>query len=152
MLTLSEPDPRRGDGDEGLVAPVKLIVSCGDSSEVFDTTKEALDQVAPLVEMSVKIALLGSVGARGNDRLCTAGRDGVDQGVAVVRFVGSNRVSGNAFKQRLGFVYVGHLSGCQTPAGEVAERFDQRMDFRSQPSARAADRLLAFFFWAPAAC
>jgi hypothetical protein len=38
-------------------------------------------------------------------------------------------------EKRAGFVYVGHLSGCQTPAGEVAERFDQRMDLRCQPSA-----------------
>lgn len=151
-MTLSKPDPRCGDGDERLVAPVKLVVSCGDSAEVFDTAKEALDQVAPLVEMSVKIALLGSVGTRGNNRLCTAGRDGVDQGVAVVGFVGGDRVGVDALKQRLGFVYVGYLSGCQAPAGEVAERFDQRMDLRCQPSARSADCLLAFFFWAPAAC
>jgi hypothetical protein len=32
-------------------------------------------------------------------------------------------------------VYVGDLSGCQAPAGEVAERFDQRMDLGCQPSA-----------------
>lgn len=135
MLTLSEPDPRRSDGDECLVAPVKLIVSRGDSAEVFDPAKEALDQVAPFVKMSVKIALLGSVGTGGNDRLCTAGRDGVDQGVAIVGFVGGNRVSRDALEQRLGFVYVGHLAGCQAPAGEVAERFDQRMDLRGPPPA-----------------
>lgn len=152
MLTLSEPDPRRGHGDECLVAPVKLIVSRGDSAEVFDATKEALDQVTRLVEMSVKGALLGSVGTRGNDRLCTASRDGVDQGVAVVGFIGSNCFGRDARKERLSFVYVGCLSGGQAPAGEVAESFDQRMDFRSQPSARSPDRLLSFFFWAPAAC
>jgi hypothetical protein len=49
-------------------------------------------------------------------------------------------------------VYVGRLSGGQAPAGEVAESFDQSMDLRCQPSARSADRLLSFFFWAPAAC
>ena len=102
---------------------------------MFDTTKEALNQVAPLIEMAVKIALLGSVGTRGNDRLCTAGRDGVDQGVAVVGFVGRNRIGVDALEQRLGFLYVGDLSGCQAPAGEVAERLDQRMDLRCQPSA-----------------
>ena len=135
MLTLSQPDPRGGDGDEGLVAPVQLIVSRCDSTEVFDTTEEALDKVAPLVNVPVKAARLGSVRTWGNDRLCTAGRDGVDQGLGVVGFVGRNRAGCHALKQRLGLAHVGRLSGGKVPAREVAEGFDQGMDLRAQPSA-----------------
>ena len=124
MLTLGQPNPRRGNGDERLVAPVKLVVSRGDSTKMLDTTEKSLDQVAPLVDMPVVGALLGSVRTRGNDRLCTACCDGVDQRVAVVGFVGSNRLGRDALKQWLGFADVGRLAGGQPPAREVAERFN----------------------------
>jgi hypothetical protein len=44
------------------------------------------------------------------------------------------------------------LAGCEAPAGEVAEGFDQGMDLCCQPSTRSANRLCSLFFWAPAAC
>ena len=144
MLTLSEPDPRGSDGDERLEAPVELIVARCDSAKVFDTTEKALNKVASLVDVAVEGAWLGAVCTRGDNRLCTAGGNGVDQGIAVVGLVGSNRFGDYAFKQRFGCGYVRSLSGCQSPAGKVAERFDQSMDLRTQPSAGPADRLRSF--------
>lgn len=54
---------------------------------MFDAAKEAFDHVTTPIEMAVEVALLGAVGARGNDRLGTTGGDDVDQRVAVVGFV-----------------------------------------------------------------
>jgi hypothetical protein len=151
-LTLGEPDARRGDSDERLEALVEFVIARCDSAEVFDTTKEALDKVAALVNVAIKGARPGSVGARGDDRLRTAGRDGVDQGLGVVSLVGSNRFGRDAVEQRRGYGHVGRLSGCQAPPREVAEGFDQGMDFCGQPPARPANRLGALFLGAPAAC
>jgi hypothetical protein len=102
--------------------------------------------------VAIKGARLSSVGTRGDDRLRTAGRDGVDQGLGVVSFVGSNRFGRDAIEQRLGFGHVSRLSGGQAPPCEVAEGFDQGMDLCGQPPARSANRLGALFFGAPAAC
>ena len=152
VLTLGEPNPSGSDDDERLVAPVQLVVSRGDSAKVFDATKEAFDQVTSLIEMAVEVALLGAVGARGDDRLGATGGDGLDQRVAVVGFVGRYGPGGNARQQRLGFAHVGRLAGGQAPAGEVAESFHQGMDLGGQAAARATDRLGPLFFGAPAAC
>jgi hypothetical protein len=48
--------------------------------------------------------------------------------------------------------HVSLLSGCRAPARAIAESLDQSMELGSQPAARAANRLRAIFFWAPAAC
>jgi hypothetical protein len=42
-LTLSEPDPRGGDGDERLEASIEFLVAGCDATKVFDATEEALD-------------------------------------------------------------------------------------------------------------
>ena len=45
-MTLGEPDPRGSDGDERLEARVEFVIARGDSAEMFDATKEALDHRA----------------------------------------------------------------------------------------------------------
>jgi hypothetical protein len=152
VLTLSEPNPRCSDGDERLVATVEFIVAGGNSAEVLDPTEEALNEVAPFVDVPVKVARVGPVGSRRNDHFCTTGRDGVDQGLRIIGLVGGNGVGCHTLKQRLGLGHVGRLSGCEAPPSEVAEGFDQGMNLRCQPATRPANRLGALFFWAPAAC
>jgi hypothetical protein len=44
------------------------------------------------------------------------------------------------------------LSGREHHLDGIAERIDQSVDFGGQPAARAADRLFAVFFRAPALC
>jgi hypothetical protein len=114
--------------------------------------KKAFDQVASLIEMAVEVALLGTVGARGDDRLGTTGGDGLDQRVAVIGFVGRDGPGGDARQQRFGFAHVGRLVGGQAPAGEVAESFHQGMELGGQAAARATDRLDPLFFGSLAAC
>ena len=118
---------------------------------MFDTKKEARYQVTPLVEMAFALALLGAVGAWGNDCLGTAGGNGVDQGFAVLGFVGRHGRGGHARQQRRGCAHVSRLPGGQAPAGEVAKSFDQRVELGGQAAARPTDGLLAVLFWAPAA-
>ena len=101
--------------------------------------------------MSIKSARLGSICTRRDDRLGTAGRDDVDQGLGVIGFVGSNSLSLDALKQGFCFGHVGRLSGGKAPASEVAEGFDQGMDLCCQAATGASKRLISFFYWAPAA-
>ena len=152
MLTLSEPDPGGGDGDERFVAPVQLVVPGCDSAKVLYPTEETLDEVTPFIDVAIKGPRLDTVCSRRNHRLRTGPDDSVDQGLGVVGFVGGNRNGLDSLKQWLRFAHVGHLSGCQPPASEVTEGFDQGMDLRCQSATRPADGLRAFFFWAPAAC
>lgn len=63
-MTLGEPDPSGGDGDERFIVPVQLVVSGGDPEGVFDPTKQPLDQIASLVKIAVEVALLGVDGTR----------------------------------------------------------------------------------------
>ena len=151
-MTLSEPDPSCGDGDERLVSSVQLVEARCDSAKVLEAAREAFDEIAPLVDVAIKGAWFDSVCAWGNHRLGTGCYDGVDQRLGVVGFVGSNRIGADAREQWLRFAHVGRLSGCQAPTPEVAEGFDQGMDLRGQAAARATDGLRTFFFWAPAAC
>ena len=148
MLTYdsSEPNPRCGDDDERLEAYVELVIARGNSTKVFDATEKAFDQVAPFVQMSVEGARLAPVGPRGDDGLGTAGRNGLDQGIAIVGFVCGDRLGVDAREQGLGGTDVGGLSRCELPASEVAERFDQGMNLRCQAAARTSDGLCTVFF------
>jgi len=111
--------------------------------------QKKLDKVATLIDVPIEAARLVPIGTRGNYRLRAAGRDGVDQGIGVVRFVRSNRLGGNAGEQRFRFADIRCLPRCQAPAGEVAEAFDQGMDLGGQPSTGATDRWRTFFFSGP---
>jgi hypothetical protein len=152
VLTLREPDPRCDDGYERFVVSIQLVVASGDSSKMLDTTEEALNEVTPFVDVAIKGARFDSVYSRRNHCLRTRRDDSVDQGLGVVGFVGGNRIGLDSLEQWLRFAHVGPLPGCEAPAREVAEGFDQGMDLRCQSATRPANGLLAFFFCAPAAC
>ena len=55
-------------------------------------------------------------------------------------------------QQRLRASQIVRLSGREHHLDGIAERIDQGVDFGGQPAARAADRLFAVFFRAPALC
>jgi hypothetical protein len=110
---------------------------------VFDTTEEALNQVAPLVEMAIKGSHLSAVHTRGDHRLCTALGEGVDQDLCVIGSLSNHRLGVNALEQCLGLGHIGRLSGGETP---TAQTLDQSLDLRCRTTAWAANGLCTCFF------
>jgi hypothetical protein len=60
-IELSEPNSDGGDFDEAHKVDEELVVSGCDASELLELVEEALDEIALLVEFSVKRALDFSV-------------------------------------------------------------------------------------------
>jgi hypothetical protein len=82
-----------------------------------------------------------------NDRRCTAAGNLRHQGIGVKGFIRYHRLCGNVLQQRWRLHHVVHLPAGQAPTRQLAQAFHQRMDLRAQPTARAPQGLVAFF-WA----
>ena len=90
------------------------------------------------------------VGLGRNDRRDVAPFECVSEGVGVEGLVAKHLVDED--QQRLRASQIVRLSGREHHPHGIAERIDQGVDFGGQPAARAADRLFAVFFRAPALC
>ena len=66
--------------------------------------------------------------------------------------VGDQPIGGHLRQQRVGADQIMRLSRRQQKSQWLAERVDQGMDFRAQPTAAAADGLILIFFWARRRC
>jgi len=61
------------------ITPTRRKRKRDDASELLDATKEALDQIAVLLDMAIEGTWVESVGARWNDSLAALRRDGFDK-------------------------------------------------------------------------
>ena len=66
----------------------EFVVARGDASEMLETCKEALDQIASAVQMSVELARCQAIGSRRNHGFGASGFDLGDEMVGVVALVG----------------------------------------------------------------
>lgn len=129
-----------------------MVVASGDAAKMLEAIEEALDEISCSIQMTIVMALHKSVGAGRNHRLRPRALDRCHQGVGVVALVGNQGGAAQALDQFLGTVDVGDLSGGQDKAQRVSDSIDRKMQLRAQPASRPAERLIAGFFWAPAAC
>jgi hypothetical protein len=80
------------------------------------------------------------------------GLNAVNQGVGIVALVSQHRIGFQTIQKRFGLRDIRHFSAGQQPTHRITQRIDYRMNFARQTATRTADRLMAFFFWAPAEC
>ena len=104
------------------------------------------------IEHEITTARHLAVGLGRNHRRDVAPFECVNEGVGVEGLVAKHRPWIDRFQQRLRASQIVRLSGREHHLDGIAERIDQGVDFGGQPAARAADRLFAVFFRAPALC
>lgn len=130
-----------------------LEVACGDASEVLQAVEEALDEVAPAVEVWVygsndaDIALAGDVG--GGAR----GLDGLGDRAAEVAAIGDHIAAEMERANQFGCgCLVGRLTWGENEADWPAATVDHGMDLGSQSPTGATDGVIRAPFLPPAAC
>lgn len=117
------------------------------ASEMFETSEEAFDQMACLVEIAIERAWGKAIGAGRNHRLGGRGFDLRYEVIGVVSLVGSHRLSRQMFDQLGSVVEVGKLSCRQNDSQRIAQGVDRDMPFGAQSTPRPTDFLTPGFFW-----
>lgn len=119
---------------------------------MLEAIEEAFDEISLPIQMAIVMALHKSVGARRDDRLCAHALDSCHQGVGVIPLVGDQCGASQILDQFLGTVDVGNLPSSQDEPQRISGSIDRKMQLCTQPAPRPAERLIASFFCAPAAC
>lgn len=134
--------------DHGGEALVGLVGAHCDALEFLELAEEVLDEMPPFVHLLVDGERLCSTRMLGDDGLGAARVEFGDDGVAVERLVGDQRVEGQSLDERL-HTHREALSGQQHEAHEIAKRISERQDFRGHAALRTADRLALRLPFAP---
>jgi hypothetical protein len=127
-------------------------IVCGYGPKVLELVEEAFDEVALTIERKVAAARRLAVGFWRNHRGDAAAGKAIDERVGVECLVAQQRLRIDSLQQRRRASQIVGLPRCEPHIDGIAEGIDQDMDFGRQSAARAADRLLAVFFRAPALC
>ncbi len=102
-------DEGKGEADEGGIAARSLALAPDDPGEVFDPTKQVLDQVATLIGLSIVRDRPLTVALGGNDGLSTVLGTPVAQFVGVVSSIADEPLDYQALQERQG---VGQSAAC----------------------------------------
>jgi hypothetical protein len=154
-ILLFEPDSDSGKSDETHEVDEQLVVSGGDTAELFELVEEALDDVALLVEIDVVGTLDLAVSFRRDDDLCAGLGHPVDEMVGIIALVGDGRARDEAVDKIMRKGDVIALPRSPDQADRIAQRIAGSVDFGAQPAARPAQALgirPPFALRAPAAC
>ena len=133
-------------------ACVGFFVSRGDAPELLEIVEEILDEMAPFVHPEVARDRAHPIGLGWNyGHGASAVQFGADP-VDVEGLVGQQGLEVDPLDQRRNADAVVALAGKQQEARQVAERIDERDDFRRQPASRSADGLILSPPLAPVPC
>jgi hypothetical protein len=149
------PDPYdcSSDGDDGEKVSGGFLVSCGDTSELFEAAEAAFDEMTLGVEVLVERILHGSRRVVGDDGEGALGGDGVAEVIRVISGVGHHHFCREPLDQGAGLGRVALLAGRQDEADRTSQTSDGQVYFGAQAAARTSKRLILNpFFWAPLAC
>ena len=102
--------------------------------------------------MTVILSLLHAVGFWWNHRFNFALNKLFEYMICIIGLVRPHSIGLEFFNQRLCMRNVANLPTTEQIAQWIAQRIDCSMDFGTQPAPGASKRLIACFFWAPAAC
>ena len=131
----------------------QFVVAGCDGPESLEFAEEALDEVAFAIEGEVGFALDASACVVRNDRGDSALIQGFDQGVGIVSLVSEKRFRFDLFEQGCRLGQIVSLARGKRQSDRIAQRVDDGVDFRCQPSSGSSDGLIsALFFRAPALC
>lgn len=148
-----EPDFDGGEMKHTKKAVGELVVAGGDGSVDLEMSDLALDPTALAVELFVPADRRLAVRARRDDRANTAGFEIIADGVAVVAFVGQQRL-GRTFGQvdhRVVALAVRRLAAGEVEGEWPAVGITDTMNFTGKPAPRPAKSLFASPPLAPAA-
>ena len=137
--------------DEGEIAARQFLEAGEDAAVVLHEAEQVLDLVALPVEVPVGRALVDAGGFGRDHRQGSLGRHGLQDGVRVIGLVGDHCFGREAVEQGQGLRGVALLPGGQAEGQRVAEGVAGSVQLSGEAAARAAKRLLAFAFFAPAA-
>jgi len=130
-----------------------LFVAGRDASELLEIIEEALDEIAFGVKREIAVAFDLAVRLGRDDRADFARLYALDEAIGVVTLVAEHGFGFDLGGQRLGLRDVVGLAAGQGERQRIAERVDDRVDFRRQAAARTAYGLVqAPFLRAPALC
>ena len=113
---------------KGVESIGKFVVSGCDTAELLETIEESFDKVSRFVTMPVDFALGVAVASRWDHRFGTGGLDDVDQGIAVVTFVGDDSAGRDCLNQGSPLRDIGHLAGRQDQTNRIAQGIDTSMN------------------------
>ena len=137
--------------DEREIAARQFVEAGEDAAVVLDEAEQVLDLVALLIEVPVGRALVDAGGFGRDHRQGSARRHGLQDRVGVIGLVGDHRCGRETVEQGQGLRGVALLPGGQAEGQRVAEAVGEGVQLAGEAAARAAKRLLAFAFFAPAA-
>ena len=90
--------------------------------------------------------------ARWDDGTDTTVREVFKNGVSVVGLIRAERVRLKIAQQRQRFRAVAGFAARETKSRQRSQSFNQRVNLGAQSAAGSPERLVTFFFGAPAAC
>jgi hypothetical protein len=128
--------------DHGCEALIGLVGAQGDAFELLQLAEEVLDEMPPFVHFLVDGEGPNAARVLGDDDLGAARVEVGDDGIAVERGVGDQRIEYDPVEERRQTDGVVPLSRQKNEAHEIAQRIGERQDFRGQAAFRAADRLI----------
>jgi hypothetical protein len=105
----SEPDESAREMDKRQKRRGEFVVSGGDASEMLQTCKEALDQIASAIERAVEFSRCEAIGARRYNRFGTSRLDGGHETVGVVGLVGHDSLTRQILDQCRSTADIGDL-------------------------------------------
>ena len=56
MWTLSKPDQRSGDGDEGFKSDGEFVIASRDAAELFEASKAPFDEISTFIDMLIMVS------------------------------------------------------------------------------------------------
>ena len=130
----------------------KLIVTRGDSPEMFELVEETLDEIALAVEGEIARARGFSVGFGWDDWRDRSSVEGADEGVGVEGLVGDQSARIDGFDERFSASQIVILARAEHHLDRIAKGIDERVNLGGQSAAGSADGLRTGFFFAPALC
>ena len=130
----------------------ELIVASGDTAKLLDPAEESLNEVSTFVTMLVEFTLNAAIAARRDNGLNVRGVQIINDSIAVVGLVRTDRTGFQSQQERQGFGAVAGLSTRQMKSGQGTQSFNHGMDLRAQSATGTSERLIAVFLAAPAAC
>jgi hypothetical protein len=99
---------------------------------VFDLTKEALDQIAILVDCGIKGAPLCCRGSARDDRFCSGSSDSVHGTLGIITLVGQHVTCPQAIEQAFDLGDVIAFAARQDEADGIAKRIGGGMNLGAQ--------------------
>ena len=130
----------------------QFVVARGDGTKVLEFVEEALDEIALAIEGEVARHRRCPAGMRRNHWSDLPPGEEIDEAIGVIGLVADQGRRVVLCEQRLGANKIVGLSWREHQLHGIAQSIDERVNFGAQSAARAADRLRAVFFAAPALC